>query len=165
MFRLGPLDSIAPTANYATLGIITDASTPGANIPVLDFDPTTAESADWRVTVPSNYAGGGFTFSWKGGTSAANAGTLQLDFRVLKIADATTLTGDLGVDTQTAASVSDTPAATADQMNYSTTAALSHANAGSPAAGDELIIRATRNVATDTNTGDLRLASILATET
>lgn len=166
LFILSPQGSIPPSANYATLDTIADASTPTTFFPVLDFDTTTAEHADWHVTVPSQYAGGGFTVSWKGGTDNTSTGTLQIDVRCINVADATILTGDLGIDTATAVTLSDTPPATPiNKLNYSATGTLSHANAGSPSAGDRLVIRASRNVATDTNTGDLQLVEILILET
>lgn len=166
MFILEPLSSSPPGTLYATFDVIVDASSPATSIMVLDFDPTTAEHADWHRTVPSHYDGGGFTISWKGGTDNTSVGTLEIEVRVINISDATILTGDLGIDGATAATITDTPPATPiNKLNYSTTAALSHANAGSPSPGDRLIIRATRDTATDTNTGDLQLAEILILET
>jgi len=164
LFVLTPQGSTPPATLYATLDTISDASTPSATIPVLDFDTTTAEWMHWHLTMPSHYDGGGLTISWKGGTSTANAGTLILDMRMIVIADGTTLTGDLGVD-GTHTSISDTPAATANQMNQSTTGTITHSAAGSPSAGDRLIFSCVRDVATDTNTGDLQLQEILILET
>ena len=165
IFILDPASSIGPSANAATLDTITDASTPGSVIPVIDFDATTQEHRDWHVTTPSNYAGGGFTISWKGGTDNTNVGTFEIEIRIRNVADASILTADLGVDTQTAVAITDTPPATPiNKLNYSTTGTLSHANAGSPGKGHRLIIRATRDTATDTNTGDLQLAEILIME-
>jgi len=166
IFVLDPLMAEPPGTLDAKLAFIVDASTPVINIPVLRFDPTTSWHADWRVTVPSYYGGGGFTISWKGGTDNTSVGTFEIELRVIKIADATILTGDLGIDVATAVALADTPPATPiNKLNYSATGALSHANAGSPSVGDRLIIRATRDVATDTNTGFLQLAEILMLET
>ncbi len=165
LFVLTPLASVPPATIYATLDFIPDASTPFTNIPVLDFSFDTAEHADWHVTVPSNYAGGGFTCSWKGGTDNTSVGTLIIDLRCIVIADATILTGDLAIDGATAVVLSDTPPARPiNKLNYSAAVGLSHANAGSPSVGDRLIIRASRDIA-DTNTGDLQLAEILILET
>ena len=153
-------------SNPATPDTIEDASTPTTFIPVLDFDATTQEYADWHVTCPSNYDGGGFTISWKGGTDNTSTGTFELEIRCINVADATILTGDLGIDGATATAITDTPPATPqDKLNYSTTGTMTHANAGSPSAGDYLIFRASRDVLTDTNTGDLQLAEILILET
>ena len=165
LFALGARDSLAPSANFATPDIVADASTPNINIPVLDFDATTSEHADWFVTIPSRYGGGGFTCSWKGGTDTTSVGTFILEIRMLKIADGDIMTSDLGIDGQTAVSITDTPPATPiNKLNYSTTGTLSHANADSPAAGDKMVIRATRDVS-DNNASDLQLSDILILET
>lgn len=166
MFVLEPLGSIPTATLYATQDVVADASTPNGITPVLDFDTTTQEYALWEVTVPSNYDGGGFTFSWKGGTDNTSTGSLEIEVGITNIADASVLTADLGFDTATRTGVSDTPPATPqDKLNYSTTGAITHANAGSPSPGDRLAILATRDVGTDTNTGDLQLAEILILET
>ena len=82
------------------------------------------------------------------------------------IADATILTGDLGLDAATAVTLLDTPPTTPiNKMNQSATGTLSHSNAGSPSVGDRVGIRAKRDTATDTNGGDLQLLSILLLET
>ena len=165
LFILEPLAYSPPATLYATLDFIADASTPNANIPVLDFDASTAEYAYWHVTVPSHYDGGGFTISWKGGTDNTSVGTFELEIRAIVIADATILTGDLGIDTATAVAITDTPPTTPiNKMNQSTTGNLSHANAGSPSPGDRMIIAAKRDTATDTNTGDLQFVEILILE-
>ena len=166
IFVLEPLGMTAPATLFATPDTVSDGSTPSGTLWVLDFDPTTAEFADWFFTVPSNYAGGGFTFSWKGGTDNTSVGTLEIELRMVVIADATILTGDLGLDAATAVTVTDTPPATPiNKMNQSTTANLSHANAGSPSAGDRVGIRIKRDTATDTNTGDLQFLEGLLLET
>lgn len=165
IFILTPENSKPPATLYATLDTITDASTPNAVLTVLDFDPSTDEYADWFFTVPSNYSGGGFTVSWKGGTDNTSTGTLELEIRMVVIADATILTGDLGLDAATAVTITDTPPATPiNKMNQSTTGTLSHANAGSPSAGDRVGIRVKRDTGTDTNTGDLQLLEVLFLE-
>lgn len=166
IFILDPLAAVPPATLYATLDFIADLSTPVANTPVLDFDPGTDEYAYWFMTVPAHYAGGGFTISWKGGTDNTNTGTLEIEVRILTIADTTDLSSDLGIDTQTEVPLLDTPSGgVADQLNYSATGTLTHANAGSPSTGDRMVIAARRDTATDTNTGDLQLAEILILET
>jgi len=166
IFILEPEGSKPPATLFATLDTIADASTPVGTILVLDFDATTAEFMDWFVTCPSHYDGGGFTISWKGGTDNTSTGTLELEVRAVVIADATILTGDLGLDAGTAATITDTPPATPiNKMNQSTTATLTHAAAGSPSPGDRMGIRVKRDTATDTNTGDLQLLEVLMLET
>ena len=166
IFILTPAGSSPPATLFATLDTIADTSTPAATIQVLDFDTTTAEFMDWWVTCPSHYDGGGFTLSWKGGTDMDDVGTFELEVLMQVIADATILTGDLGLDTGTGATITDTPPTTPiNKMNQSTTDTISHANAGSPSAGDLMAIRVKRDTATDTNTGDLQLQEILILET
>ncbi len=163
---LDPLGSTPPATLFATPDTIADASTPVGTILVLDFDATTAEFMDWFVTVPSHYDGGGFTISWKGGTDADDTGTLELEVGISVIADETILTGDLGLDGGTIATMLDTPPTTPiNKMNQSGTDTLSHAGAGSPAVGNRVGIRARRDTGTDTNGGDLQLLEILILET
>ena len=165
IFILRPQGSIGTATAAATPDVIVDTGTPVTYTPVLDFDTTTAEHRDWHVTVPSQYAGGGFTISWKGGTDNTNVGTFILAVRCINVADATIMTGDLGVDAATATTITDTPPTTPiNKLNYSTTGTMTHSNAGSPAVGDYLVIRASRDIS-DTNTGDLQLAEILILET
>ena len=166
LFILTPQNSIPPATLFATLDTIPDASTPNALTPVLKFDPTTAWWAHWpSLTMPSHYDGGGLTISWKGGTDNTSVGTLILDMRMVVIADATILTGDLTVD-GAHTSITDTPPATPiNKMNQSVTGAITHSNAGSPSPGDKVIFSTVRDVATDTNTGFLQLLEILILET
>lgn len=166
IFVLDPMSNRPPGTLFATLDVIEDGSTPTIITPVLDFDPTTAEYAYWHGTIPAHYDGGGFTISWKGGTDNTSVGTFEIEIRMLPIADGDILTADLGLDGQTPVAITDTPPATPiNKLNYSTTGTLSHANAGSPSAGDRVVIAAKRDTATDTNTGDLQLAEILILET
>ena len=166
IFRLTPRNCVQPSANFATHDVVADASTPNIEIPVLDFDGTTSEHADWLVTLPSNYSGGtGLTFSYKYAMSGTDGDAVEMEFRALHIDDQTVLTGDLGMDGQTEVAVTDDPDATADDFNYSTTGALAKANFGSAVAGDMLCIRATRDVSYASNADDLQLAEILVTET
>ena len=165
LFILEPANMKPPATLYATLDTIADTSTPAASIPVLDFDATTAEWGHWFLTMPSYYDGGGLTISWKGGTDNTSVGTLILDMRMITIADATILTGDLTMD-GTHTSITDTPPSTPiNKLNYSPTGVITHSNAGSPAVGNRLGFSCVRDVATDTNTGDLQLAEILILET
>ena len=161
---LEPLGGSPPATIFAQLDTIADASTPVGTILVLDFDPSTAEFMDWFVTVPSQYGGGGFTISFKGGTDNTSVLDFTVEVRIVKLADAVILTGDLGLDAATAVTLTDTPPTTPiNKLNYSATGALTHANAGSPAVGDRMGIRVKRNATG--NTGDLQLAEILILET
>lgn len=165
LFEIQPQDNAGPSTNFATQDLVLDASTPPTLIPVLDFDGAADEHADFKVQVPSHYDGGGFTFSYKYAMDSTDGNIVEIEFRSVKIADTTVITGDLGIDAATAAAVQDDPSTTANDFNYSGTANLSHANAGSPSAGDYLCLRFTRDISAATNADDLQLASILVTET
>lgn len=166
LFVLDARMVVGPSTSYATLDIVQDASTPALDIPVLDFDGAADEHADFYVTIPSNYLGTtGFTISYKYAMDGTDGDQIELEFRALHIDDQTVLTGDLGIDTQTATTITDDPDATADDFNYSATGTMAKANFGSAVAGDRLVIRVTRDVSVATNTDDLQLAEILVTET
>ena len=167
LFILTPQAYTPPAANYATLDTVADASTPNMSIPVLDFDGSADESADWYVTVPSHYAGGGFTFSYTYAMSSTDGDAVEIEFRAFPFADASSiLTADLGMDGRTAVNVADDPSANANEFNItSTPASLSHSDAGSPAVGALIIIRATRDYDHASNGNDLQLLAVHVKET
>ena len=52
LFILTPANGTPPTGTTtATIDLISDASTPPAQTPVLDFDTTTAEWMHWHITI------------------------------------------------------------------------------------------------------------------
>ncbi len=166
LFILTPQAYTPPASNYATLDTVADASTPNMSIPVLDFDGSADESADWYVTVPSHYAGGGFTFSYTYAMSSTDGDAVEIEFRAFPFADASSiLTADLGMDGRTAVNVADDPSDNDNEFNITTTGNLSHSNAGSPAVGAFMIIRATRDVSYASNTNDLQLLAVHVKET
>lgn len=166
LFELFPYGSVPPSANAATLDWVADASTPTLIIPVLDFDGTTDEYADWYVTIPKHYSETtGFTFSYKYAMDGTDGDIVEIEFKALHIDDQTVLTGDLGIDTQTATTITDDPDATANDFNYSTTGTMAKANFGSASPGDLIVIRAMRDISVAVNGNDLQLAEIYVTET
>ena len=166
LFILTPQAYTPPAANYATLDTVADGSTPAMSIPVLDFDGSANESADWYVTVPSHYAGGGLTFSYAYAMSSTDGDAVEIEFRAFPFADASSiLTADLGMDGRTAVNVADDPSANANEFNITTTGNLSHGNAGSPAVGAFIIIRATRDFDHASNANDLQLLAVHVKET
>ena len=166
LFILDPKGSTPPATLFATLDTISEGSAPVSVIPVLDFYGATDEHADWWLTMPSHYGGGGLTFSYKYAVDGTDVDIVELEFRVIVLADLDILTGDLGIDGATAAALQDTPASTpTDKLNVTGTVGLSHANAGSPSVGDRLVIRVTRDISAATNTDDLQLLEVLVLET
>ena len=166
LFILTPQAYTPPGTNYATLDTVADASAPYMSIPVLDFDGAGDESADWYVTVPSHYAGGGLTFSYAYAMSSTDGDAVEIEFRAFPFADASSiLTADLGMDGRTAVNVADDPSANANEFNLTTTGNLSHGDAGSPAVGAFIIIRATRDYDHASNANDLQLLAVHVKET
>ena len=167
LFVLTPQAYTPPATVYATLDTVADGSTPAMSIPVLDFAGAQDESADWYVTVPSHYAGGGLTFSYTYAMSDTVGTAVEIEFRAFPFADASSiLTADLGMDGRTAVNVVDDPSANANEFNItSTPAALSLCDAGSPAVGAFIIIRATRDYDHASNGNDLQLLAVHVKET
>jgi hypothetical protein len=166
LWVLTPLNSKPTDTLYATFDTVSDLSTPVSQTPVLDFDGSAQdEHAEWDVTVPSYYSGGGFTFVIKYAGSGTSTGAVQFEVRMLDIVDGDDLDTDLGMDTQTATDITDTPGGTANVFNVTSSGAVTHANAGSPAAGTTVRIRITRDYDHASNTDDAQLAEVYVTET
>lgn len=163
---LHPEQQVGPATLFATKDWVLDASTPAALTPVMDFDGAADEHADFLAVVPSQYAGGGFTISYRYAMDGTVGTAVEIEFRMLDLTDASSvLTADLGLDTQTPVLITDDPSATANEYNISTTGALSHVNAGSPAIGAVMLIRATRDISFAVNGDDLQLIAIDIKET
>ena len=168
LFILTPMSGTPPATLYATLDTIAGTvDAPLPSYPVLDFDGAQDEHMDWHLTIPSHYVGTtGFTFSYKYAMDGTDGNIVEMEFRCRKLVDASTdLGGDLDIDGATATSIQDDPSATQDQFNQSATDTMAKANAGTPVAGDRIVIRATRDESAVTNIDDLQLLEILVTET
>jgi hypothetical protein len=164
LFILEPQASCGPTTTGAIPTILQDASTPPMDIPVLQFSGAADRHADWFVTIPPQYSNDtGFTFSYKYAMDGVDGNIVEMEFRVLPLADLDVLTGDLGMDGQTEVAITDDPATTANQINYTTTGTLAKANFGSAVAGTRVCIRATYDVTA--NSDDLYLIEVKVTET
>lgn len=165
MFVLSPRDSIPTTTVYATQDTIEDGSTVKGIIPVLDFAGATAdEHAEWDVVVPSNYAGGGLTFEIQYAMAGTVGTAVQFEVRTDKMV-ATDAIGSHNLQGQTATDITDTPNGTANVVDVTPTGAITHSNAGSPAAGDYLRIRVSRDYDHAANADDAQLIAIYVTET
>ena len=163
-----------PTATVgAAHAILSDASTPTHGTPVLSYDGGAAdEHADWHVVVPPTYAGTtGFTWLIHYAAGGTANKELQWEIRALNLTDnSSDIDGaDLGIDTQTATTIVDTPAATQGIFNVTTTATMAKANAGTPSAGDNMIVRVSRNYdhngGAGANTNDAHLVCVICKET
>ena len=92
---------------------------------------------------------------------------VEIEFSALTLADASSvLTADLGIDTQTAVPLTDDPSTTANEYNITSSSAdLSHANAGSPAKAAFMVLAAMRDISIATNGDVLQLLAIYIKET
>jgi len=166
LFVLTALSSIPTGTLYATQDVIVDASTPTSVTPCLDYDGSAQdEHAEWMVVVPANYAGGGFTVNIGYAMSGTDADPVQFEVRMLDVVDLDDLDTDLGMDTQTATDITDTPTGTAGALMVTTTGAVTHSNAGSPAAGTLMKIRISRDYDHAANTDDAQFVYALVKET
>ncbi len=166
LFTLLAANSEPPGSLGATRDYIADASTPTVTFPVLDFDGSAQnEHADFLVCVPKQYSGGGFDFIVGYAMDGTGTGAIKFEIRAIDIVDTNVLTSDLGIDTQTAVAITDTPTGTANALMVCAAGSLSHANAGSPAISAWMLIRITRVYNYASNTGDAQFAYAYVTET
>lgn len=162
---LFPQDNTPPATLYATLDTMVGASTPAEAVPVLDFDDTTVEYADFYCYMPAHYAGGGvtLTFVWSA-AAATNNGVWAAAFRRVE---------DDGEDLDTTAFTYDynttadlTPPSVVGEVAYDTLAFTSGADMDSVTAGDYFILRVKRPAPSGTKiTGDCSIHAIIVKET
>lgn len=152
-----------PNTTTAQLDAILGTSTPAESFPVLAFDTTTIEYADFRGKMPAHYAGGGLTViicSSAGTTTGAV--TWEIAFRSFE---------DDTVDLDTTAKTYDfnavtigTLASAVGELTYDNITFTDGADMDSVGAGDEFLMRVRRNTA-DTAATDAYLHGIELKET
>jgi hypothetical protein len=158
LLTLFPQDNTPPATLYATFDTMAGTSTPAEAIPVLDFDDTAVEYADFYCVMPRNYAGGGvtLTFVWSA-AATANAAVLSAAFRRVQ---------DDAEDLDTTAQTYDynntgalTPPNIVGEVAYDTLTFTDGADMDSVAAGEYFILRLRRvpTDGSDTLVGDLSL--------
>jgi hypothetical protein len=157
LFTLMPTDNEPPATVYATLD-----SRNGH--PVLDFDPALNEAGIFTCVLPSNYGGGGLTADILWLESTATSGDVVLGVAVEKDA-----AGGQNFDSDNFGTESTTTGTTngTSGIPTKTTVTVTHANMGSPSAGDQVRVRVRRvgSNGSDTMTGDLELSSVHGKET
>lgn len=157
LYAFTPQAGEPPSSNYATLDLRN-------NIVTLRFDSSTAESMVFRGVLPSHYSGGGLTLDLYWMASSATSGAVVWG-AAWEENDAGN--NDLDADNfGTQSTATSTTAATSGQLTK-TTITISHANMGSPAAGDPFRLQIQRVAAngSDTMTGDAELHSLHLKET
>lgn len=163
---LTPMDAVPTGTAYATLDTMTGAATPAEAVPVLDFDDSTAEYADFYCVLPRAYSGGGFTlqFYWSA-AATANTAVLRAAFRrVADDAEDLDTTAHSYDFNQTGAL---TPPSAVGEVAYDTLAFNNGVDSDSVAVGEYFILRVGRNPAdgNDTLVGDLSLHAVEVKET
>ncbi len=163
---LTPLDNVPPATLYATLDTMTGTSTPAESVPVLDFDDTTAEYADFYCVLPRNYGGGGvtITFYWSA-AATTNTAVWRAAFRRVQD-DADDLdTTDGAYDYNTSGAL--TPASAVGEVAYDTLAFTDGADMDSVSVGEYFILRVGRAPAdaNDSLVGDASIHAIEVKET
>jgi hypothetical protein len=126
---------------------------------VLDFDAASIEAAVFQGELPSNYAGGGATIDLYWMATSATSGDVKWG-AAYEENDAGN--NDLDADAfGTESTATGTANGTSGKVTK-TTLTITHANLGSPAAGDpfRLKIRRIANDAADTMTGDAELLAV-----
>lgn len=165
MMDLGPLGS-SPTGTVAAdLDWIVGTSAPIEWFPVLAFDTTTVQYADFHnLALPPNYAGGGLTLSIKS-SAGATTGTLQWAAAIRRIAD------DVE-DTDTTVHTYDynviniaTLASVIGEVTYDNITFTNGADMDSLAVGELFTLRFRRDTGSDTLSTDAYLWQIRITET
>lgn len=162
----GPQDVFPPATLNAQLDFILGTSSPAEIIPVLAFDDTAIEYADFYFRMPSTYAGGGITLTFAWG-AAATANTAVLSAALRRVADDAE---DLDTTVQTYDyndTAALTPANVIGEVAYDTLTFTNGADMDSVVAGDYAILRVRRvpTSGSDTLVGDLRLHSLEMRET
>lgn len=165
LFTLLPRNSVPTKTVYATQDTIEDGSTVKGLIPVLDFAGATAdENAEWTRLMPSKYSGGGLTVKVQYAMAGTVGTAVEFEVRVIQMVAADAI-GSQDLGSQTPVLIVDTPDGTANVLDVTPAGELSHANAGSPVAGDYVRIRLSRDYDHAVNADDAQVVAVYVTET
>jgi hypothetical protein len=160
LLQFFPAANEPPAANFATF------DTRNGRL-VLDFDPTTDESAIFSGILPANYGGGGVTVEIEFAASSATSGTCrwQTAFERLQ-------TGTLDIDADSFAAAQSAGGAANATNGVTTEVSIAHtdgAQMDSLAADERCRLKVTRDAdgttGTDDMTGDAELVSVTIKET
>jgi len=146
-----------PAANFATLDLRNGH-------PVLDFDPTTNESAIFRDVMPRHYKGGGVTVYLHYAMTSAEANTVDWDVAFERIGDQQV---DIDGDSFAAVNSVDNNAVPGASGNVDivSIAFTDGADMDSVAAGEGFRLKVTRDATNDDATGDAELLFVEIKET
>jgi hypothetical protein len=152
-----PLHNEPPATNPATLDTRNQH-------PVLDFDAATNEDAVFSAVMPRSYAGGGLTVYIHYAMSSAVADDVDWDVAFERIGDQ-----QLDIDADSFAAVQSvdntTVPGTSGLVDIVSVAFTDGAQMDSVAVGEGFRMKATRDAASDTATGDAELLFVEVKET
>ena|SRR3990167_384831 len=152
-----PYNNEPPAANYATL------DTRNGHV-VLDFDPTTNESAVFSAIMPRNYAGGGITVYIHYAMTSAEADTVDWDVAFERIGD-----GLLDIDGDSFAAVNSvdntTVPGTTGLVDIVSVTFTDGADMDSVAVGEAFRLQIIRDAISDDAGGDAELVIVEIKET
>ncbi len=152
-----PLHNEPPAANAATIDLRNQR-------PVLDFDPTTNESAVLGSVMPRNYAGGGVTVYLHYAMSSATANTIDWDVAFERVGDQ-----QLDIDADSFAAVNSvdntTVPGTSGNVDIVNVPFTDGADMDSVAVGEAFRLQVSRDAPNDSATGDAELVRVEVKET
>ncbi len=153
LFYIHPTAAVGPATTAAQFDTIAGASSPAESIPVLAFDTTTVEYADFRCKMPQHYAGGGVTLVICSG-AGTTTGTLQwaAAFRSFED-DAEDLDTSAHTYDYNTVNIGTLPSAVGE-VSYDNITFTDGADMDSVGAGDEFILRIRRDTGSDTAAAD-----------
>jgi len=144
----------AATTNGAEAGQA-ELTAGNPELKTFDFDPTTAESVQFNVCFPKSWNEGTITYQTFWSASSTDTGTGGYKLSGVSIAD------DADYDTAFGTAIANTAkAASGTQDDLIINDESGAVTIASAAADTNTIFKLERNVATDTNTGDLRLVGV-----
>lgn len=163
---LGARDGIPPATAYAQQDVIAGTSSPAEAIPVLAFDATTIEYADFRCKLPQHYSGGGLTVVICSGAGITTGGVRwEVAFRSIED-DAEDLDTTAHTYDYNGVTVSSLPSAVGE-VTYDNITFTDGADMDNVGAGDEFVLRIRRKTddAGDTAAADAYIHGIEIRET
>ncbi|KKM82272.1 hypothetical protein LCGC14_1321210 [marine sediment metagenome] len=152
-----PLHNEPPASNFATLDL--------RNLhPLLDFDPTTNESAIFSGIMPRSYGGGGITVYLHYAMTSATSGDIDWDVALERIGDQQQ---DIDSDGFVAVNGVDNTAVpgTSGLVDIVAVTFTDGADMDSVAVGEAFRLKVTRDAASDTAAGDAELVAVEIKET
>ncbi len=165
LFTFLPDDNTPPGTLHASKGWIVGASTPAENFPVLAFNDTIIQYADFHFVLPNHYGGGGITlqFAWAA-AAATNNGVWAAAFRrIADDADDLDTTAHTYVY-QTTADL--TPPSVVGEVVYDDLVFTDGAQIDNLLVNEQFVLRVKRPAPSGTKiTGDQRLLSVAGRET